>query len=331
MNKPALLLSLSLLLCSIPLALADEEAQSEYFQQITALQHRAEKLVSNGLDSNNYHLAKARTWLDLALSEAYDNDTGGIVPAAIAQAATSLDALEKKQAVISMDTPTQISGSESVRPDLWDKIAALKKHGKFSCAQRPIAEAEVYLVWIGHEKYESGWSHAESYVNGAEDRIYAAKVAIDNCTPPAVKLAQPPPPLEKITLSGDAMFAFNSATLIPSALWRLDKLADDILSAGQLEEILLVGHTDNISSKGYPKHNQIISEQRAENIKEYLIGKNIPAEKIHASGAGSTQPLVKCSTKLKRAKLVACLQPNRRVEIILHGVKTTGANKGPVK
>ena len=127
------------------------------------------------------------------------------------------------------------------------------------------------------------------------------------------------------------MFAFNSATLIPSALWRLDKLADDILSAGQLEEILLVGHTDNISSKGYPKHNQIISEQRAENIKEYLIGKNIPAEKIHASGAGSTQPLVKCSTKLKRAKLVACLQPNRRVEIILHGVKTTGANKGPVK
>ncbi len=74
----------------------------------------------------------------------------------MAQAETLLDALEKKQPIISMDTPQQLPGSDPVRPDLWNRIAALKKDKNFSCAQRPIAEAEVNLVWAGHENSESG-------------------------------------------------------------------------------------------------------------------------------------------------------------------------------
>ncbi len=321
MNK--ILLSLCILLASISSAQATEDVQPGQLQKIEALQHRAENLTFDELDLNTYHLAKARTWLDLALSEYYDNDNSGIISAAIGQAETLLDALEKKQTGISMDTPLQLPGSEPVRPDLLDKLATLKKHQKFSCGQRPIAEAEVYLVWTGHEQAESGWSHAESYARSVEDMIYAAQVAIDNCaaiSPPVAPIALPHV-MERITLSGDALFAFDKATLNPSALSRLDELAENIKAASVLEEVILVGHTDRMRSDGHPERNQTLSEQRAESIKQYLIGKGIAADKIHASGAGATQPLVQCSTKLSKAKQVVCLQPNRRVEIILRGEK----------
>lgn len=321
------LLSLGMLLSSLSLAHATEDVQPGQLQQIEALQHRAEKLVFDERDLNNYPLAKAHTWLDLALSEYYDHDNSGMISAAIGQAEALLDALEKNQtgisANISMDTPLQIPGSEAVRPDLLDKLAALKKHEKFACAQRPIAEAEVYLVWTGHEKSESGWTHAESYARNVEDLIYAAQVAIDNCVPIATPAAPIPLPhvIEKISLSGDALFAFDKATLNPSALTRLDELAESIKAASVLEEVILVGHTDHLRSDGHLERNQLLSEQRAESIKQYLIGKGIPADKIHASGAGASQPVVQCATNLSKAKLVACLQPNRRVEIILRGEK----------
>jgi OmpA-OmpF porin, OOP family len=320
------LLLLGVLMGNISTALAVDDVMPQQSQQIETLQRRAEKLAFDGLDANNYHLAKARTWLDLATSEYYDKDDSGIVPAAIGQAETLLDALEKKQAVIGMDTPMQVTGSEVVRPDLWEKIAALKKNKSFSCAQPPIAEAEVYLVWTGHEKSESGWSHAEPYVRATEDRIYAAQVAIDNC----VKLA-PPPVLEKTTLSSDALFAFNKATLNPSALSRLDELAESIKKANGLVEVDLVGHTDRLRSDGHPERNQLLSEQRAESIKQYLVGKGIPADKIRASGAGSSQPIVQCPTGMSKEKQVICLRPNRRVEIILRGKKAIGNSKEKMK
>lgn len=321
MNKT--LLSLCILLSSIAAAQATEEVLPAQLQQIESLQRRADNLGFGELDADNYYLAKARTWLDLSLSEYYDKDNSGIISAAIGQAETLLDALEKKQTGISMDTPLQIAGSEAVHPDLLDKISTLKKHDKFSCGQRPVAQAEVYLVWTGHEKLESGLSHAQSYARNTEDLIYAAQVAIDNCagiSPPAASVALPHV-IEKITLSGDALFAFDEATLNPSALSRLDQLAESIKNASVLEEVILVGHTDRLRSDGHPEHNQALSLQRAETIKQYLIGKGIQADKTHASGAGATQPIVRCSTRLSKAKQVECLQPNRRVEIILRGEK----------
>jgi outer membrane protein OmpA-like peptidoglycan-associated protein len=314
MNKPALSLLLFILLSNSSFVLAKEGAIPKQLQQIESLQRRADKLAFGALGADNYHLAKARTWLDLALSEYYESEGSGIVPSAIEQAETLLDSLEKKQAVISMDTPMLLPGSEAVRPDLWSKLATLKKHDKFSCGQRAIAEAEVHLVWAGHEKFESGWSHAESYARSAEDLVKEAQTSINTC---AARI----PAIEKITLSSTALFGFDEAKLEPSELWRLNRLTDSIKTAKSLEEVVLVGHTDRLRTDGHQERNQILSEKRAESIKKYLIGKGIAADKIHASGAGSSQPLVQCSTKQRKEKQVACLQPNRRVEIVLHSAK----------
>jgi len=325
------LFPLCILMGGIPFAHAAQAVLPEQLQQIESLQHRADKLSYGNLDANNYHLAKARSWLDVALSEYYDKDTSGIVAASVGQAATLLDALEKGQTGITMDTPMQLPGSDTVRTDLWDKIATLKKRNRFSCGQRPIAQAEVYLVWTGHEKAESGWSHAESYVRSVEDRIYAAQVAIDNCTSPPV-VVLPPLPVEKITFSTDVIFALNRSTLEPSALSRLDELTKSIKTkADTLEKVVLVGHTDRLRSDGHLERNALLSVQRAESIKQYLVSKGIPANKIRATGVGSAQPIVQCSTKMSKEKQVICLQPNRRVEIVLNRKKAAEVNKEPVK
>ena len=309
----------ALLMGSIAAAHAAEELSAaplppEQLHKIEALQRRADKLSFGEPGADNYHLAKARTWLDLALSEYHENDAGGIVASAILQAESLLDALTNKQTVaIGMDTP-QVEGSETVRPDLWEKIAGLKSSAQFSCGQRPVAEAEVLLVWAGHEKLESSWEHAEPYASGAEDRLKEATVAIGKCS------AQMPV-VDKLVLSSDTLFEFASATLAPSALGRLDKLAGDIRNAKSPLDVELVGHTDRLRSDGRQERNQVLSEQRAETIRQYLIHKGIPAERITALGAGSSQPLVQCPANQGKAKQVACLKPNRRVEIILRGAR----------
>ncbi len=299
------------------LAFGAEAVTPEQLQNIYDQQRRADNLAIDDLDLNNYHRAKARAWLDLAESEYHEKDTSGTVTAALSQATGLLDAVESQQATISMNTP-HIKGSEVIPTDLGDKIATWKKHEFFSCGQRPLATAEVYLVWAGHEFSEYGQSHADSYLRSVDNLIYDAKVAIENC---AGMTDTDTPTSERVTLSGDALFAFNKATLNPSAIWQLNKLADNIKQVDNLLEVTLVGHTDRLRSDGKEERNQQLSLDRARSIRTFLIKKGIPSEKIHASGAGSSQPLVECSSKQSKKKQIVCLQPNRRVEITITGAK----------
>ena len=348
MIRNSLVLLLAIMAGSLPVALAADESQTETIQQIESLQRRSDKLYFGKLGSNNYHLSKARTWLDLALTEYRNKNTSEIVTASIVQAEILLDALENDQADINMDTPMKLPGSETARTDLWEKIAILKKRANFSCGQRLIAQAEVYLVWTGHEKSVSGSGKAESYSTIAEDMIYAGQVTIDICdaaspkvpssanpeviTPPVVlEVVAPQVTLEKITLSSDALFSFGKATVKPSALGQLDQLADKFKGIARLEQVILVGHTDRLRSDGHPERNQLLSEQRAESIKQYLISRGIATDKILASGAGSSQPVKECSTKPSKQIQIDCLQPNRRVEIILRGGKALDETKELVK
>lgn len=84
----------------------------------------------------------------------------------------------------------------------------------------------------------------------------------------------------------------------------------------------MIGHTDRIGS---PKYNQKLSMQRAEAVKAYLVeSAGIPADKISVTGMGETQPTTKldeCKGTKATKKLIACLQPDRRVEVEVHGTK----------
>lgn len=321
----------ALLLC-LPMlsSVAAETPMPANLEQIESLQKRSDKLVFGEVGADNYHLAKARAWLDLALSEYHQTDTSGLMFAAIVQAETLIAALEAKQADITMETPNTLQGTEVVRTDLWEKVAVAKKNMFFKCGQRQLAETEVELVWAGHEKMEAGWSHAESYGRSAEDSLYTAQVNIDNCAKDDVQAksaavagasAGAARDVEKFTLSGDALFVFDSNVLVSGAEASLEKLANAIKEWTSIQAVNLVGYTDRLRTDRNESKNQLLSEQRAERIKQYLAAKGIPAEKIHTVGGGSSKPVVTCPTEMSKENQVICLQPNRRVEITLRGEK----------
>jgi OOP family OmpA-OmpF porin len=132
--------------------------------------------------------------------------------------------------------------------------------------------------------------------------------------PPAPVAPPPPPPpparFEKVTMSATELFEFNSAKLKGDQP-KLDDVARVLNENPSLTGITIVGHTDRIGSD---KYNQTLSEKRAAAAKEYLVGKGIAADRLTTEGKGESQPIVQCDNK-KRADLIKCLEPNRRVEV----------------
>jgi len=48
----------------------------------------------------------------------------------------------------------------------------------------------------------------------------------------------------------------------------------------------------------------------------------VKAGKFISAGMGDSQPVVQCDSKLVKAELIACNQPNRRVEVEVVGTRT---------
>lgn len=120
---------------------------------------------------------------------------------------------------------------------------------------------------------------------------------------------------ETIVLESDTLFAFGRGDysgLQTSGQKELDDLAERLLNTQDLGQILITGHADPIGNEAA---NRQLSLQRANTIRQYLIGKGVPAGLIEAKGAGSERPLVTCDRNQPRAQLIECLAPNRRVEI----------------
>ncbi|HHQ4609569.1 TPA: porin OmpA [Aeromonas veronii] len=137
---------------------------------------------------------------------------------------------------------------------------------------------------------------------------------------PAPEPAPAPVMVEKqFTLSSDVLFDFNKATLKPEASQALDSLYSQIEEARPKDGVAtVIGHTDRIGSDAY---NQKLSEQRAQTVANYLIGKGIPAAKINVEGRGKSSPVTgdSCVSKSKR-ELIVCLAPDRRVDVKVEGV-----------
>ncbi len=172
----------------------------------------------------------------------------------------------------------------------------------------------------------SDWTPARAILECDPDLVPKPAVKPPVAPPPKVEapapkvVAPPPPPpppapTQKFTLSADALFDFDKATLKPEGIKKLDELAD-ALRGKQHDTIRATGHTDRIGSVRY---NQRLSERRADAVKKYLQGKGLDANNIIAAGKGKSQPVTKPTDckgpKMSRAAVRACLQPDRRVDI----------------
>lgn len=137
---------------------------------------------------------------------------------------------------------------------------------------------------------------------------------------PAPAPAPTPAPPKPVTISAQALFDFDKATLTNAGKAVLDQQV--VARKGDLASIsftMVTGHADRMGSHEY---NQKLSERRAEAVMAYLVSKGIPSDVIDTMGAGKTQPVpgITCADKLPRAKLIDCLAPNRRVVVELKGM-----------
>ena len=91
--------------------------------------------------------------------------------------------------------------------------------------------------------------------------------------------------------------------LLPTSFVELDKLADN-----PSMEITISGHTDNV---GNDEANQALSANRAKAVVDYLISKNVAANRFQQAGYGETKPLASNDTDEGKAL-------NRRVEFTIN-------------
>jgi OOP family OmpA-OmpF porin len=135
-------------------------------------------------------------------------------------------------------------------------------------------------------------------------------------TPAPAPKPAPKPMAEKVTLAADVLFDFDRAVVKPEGKAKLDDLTQKIRGIN-LEVVIAIGHADMIGSDAY---NQKLSERRAASVKTYLVSKGIEPNRIYTEGKGEKQP-VKACPKVRGKALIACLQPNRRVEVEIIGTK----------
>jgi len=104
----------------------------------------------------------------------------------------------------------------------------------------------------------------------------------------------------------DVLFATGRATLQPGAERTLDQLAAALKDAPD-RPIQVEGFTDSVGSEEF---NQVLSERRAEAVREALLARGVDPSRIAVHGFGEAYPVASNDNSAGR-------QLNRRVEIVV--------------
>jgi len=158
----------------------------------------------------------------------------------------------------------------------------------------------------------------EVWMNGTNElcwrnNFWTPATGIAGCDGVPVAQAEAPvqaPTATKVVLNADTFFDFDKTVIKPEGRQVLDQIASQA-QAINLETLIAVGHTDSIGTEEY---NQGLSERRAASVKQYLMGKGIPADRIYTEGKGELSPVATNATREGRAQ-------NRRVEIEVIGAR----------
>ena len=111
--------------------------------------------------------------------------------------------------------------------------------------------------------------------------------------------------VEKINFAAkNVFFATGSFKLLPKSFASLKGVAD-LMKADPSLNLNVDGHTD---SQGSDELNQILSENRAASVKDYLISQGVEASRMKSTGYGEGTPVADNTTAAGRAK-------NRRTEM----------------
>jgi outer membrane protein OmpA-like peptidoglycan-associated protein len=302
-------------------------------QAYEALQGRIKGLNDRGRPVRDYHLSKAQCWLDVSFHEYTRNDRSAFTQEALTESEKLIIGMETGVSPLPMDTPL-VNGAARLRPDLWDRAFALRKHAGWACAQAKASCAEVELVHAGNEINQQQWRHAKPYVQIAEDLLGEAQSLAEGCLPPPppppvvvpvpVPRAAPMPPVRErqLELAAHVLFNFDgyrandirpySNAQVENLVKRIQREKLDVVS------VKLTGHADRLNRTGQSDYNQRLSERRVQTVREMLVRLGLDAALISTMASGDSQQVESCELRFtRRVDLQECLLPNRRVEIVV--------------
>jgi outer membrane protein OmpA-like peptidoglycan-associated protein len=104
----------------------------------------------------------------------------------------------------------------------------------------------------------------------------------------------------------DVLFDFNKYSLKSEAREKLAKVSGILLAYPDLK-VQVEGYTDSIGSDEY---NLKLSDQRADSVRDYLVGQSVPDANVTAQGYGKTHPVADNESASGRAQ-------NRRVQLVV--------------
>ena len=111
-------------------------------------------------------------------------------------------------------------------------------------------------------------------------------------------------------------FETDSAKILGDSNTLLSEVADTIVRTPSIKKLEIQGHTDNTGTKD---RNAVLSQQRADSVRTFLISSGVEAGRLVAKGYGQDRPLAPNITAPNRAK-------NRRVQFII--LEGPGAKAG---
>ncbi len=163
--------------------------------------------------------------------------------------------------------------------------------------------------------FKDGVSDAMYWKDGTCAAYLGPKVGEVVRTVPAVSAAP-----DRFKISADALFAFDKSgakDILPNGLKELNALAAQLKgNYKRLDTVTVIGHTDRL---GVSSYNKTLSIARAATVRDYLVTQGLSQSSLRAFGVGETQPVAKCADSMGRTELIACLQPDRRVELEVTG------------
>jgi outer membrane protein OmpA-like peptidoglycan-associated protein len=110
-----------------------------------------------------------------------------------------------------------------------------------------------------------------------------------------------------ITLSSGPLFASNRSELLPTAQPKLDAVADALTRGDADWSVVVEAYSD---AQGGAAYNVDLSRRRAQAVRDYLVSRLVPTERVTAVGFGRTRPVADDASAEGRAK-------NSRVEILV--------------
>ncbi len=147
--------------------------------------------------------------------------------------------------------------------------------------------------------------------------VVVAAAPVAPVAPPVVL----PPERRRVSFSADSLFSFDRSEIRSEGKAELDGFAKQLQST-RFDVVTVEGHTDRLGSTVY---NQRLSEQRANSVKTYLVTSGgVDAGKVSAVGKSESTPVTKpedCKGNKPTPKLIACLQPDRRVDVEVVGTR----------